>query len=114
MRLRSVNDYEPDAEMDDGPPEAMPTSGARLRLAKLLRERSEAQDAMQSARDAIGRLSAYVNAPGPIESQIGELDSFEAELIARPALHSRRGRGAFGLVRSRPAKIIHDRESFRG
>src|SRR5271170_6529956 len=80
--------YEPAESLDDAPEaqaqaQAKPTSDARLRLAKLLAERSEAQTAVQSALDAINRLQGYVNAPGPIESEIAELDSAEAGLIAQ-------------------------------
>jgi hypothetical protein len=62
---------------------SLPVSEGRRRLAKLLLERSEAEAAMQAARDAIGRLQGAVASPGPIESQIANLDASEANMIAQ-------------------------------
>lgn len=86
MLFKSQHDYEPDAGCDDAPEavaEAAPTSEARQRLRVLLAERSEAESAVQSARDAIGRLQGYINAPGPIEADLAALDSTEADQIAK-------------------------------
>jgi hypothetical protein len=85
MRFKTVNDYQPDAEIDDAPEavaEAVLTSEARQRLAKLLSERSEANSEMLKAKDAIGRLQTAIASPGPIERDIAQLDSDEASLIA--------------------------------
>jgi hypothetical protein len=84
MLFKPVHEYAPDAGCDDAPEAvaAPALSEARTRLAKLLLERTECQSAMQAARDAIARLQAYITAPGQIERDIGELDSFEASLIA--------------------------------
>jgi hypothetical protein len=90
MLFKTVHDYQPDSGCDDGV-EAMaensaaapaPQSEARLRLAGLLRERSEAEAEAQKARDAIARLQDAIASPGPTEAQLAALDSSEASLIA--------------------------------
>jgi hypothetical protein len=85
MRFKTEHEY-PDAEVDDAPEteahaQAMPTSDARQRLAKLLAERSEANGEMQAARSSIAKLTATQSLAAPFEQQLAMLCAADGEAM---------------------------------
>jgi hypothetical protein len=62
--------------------EAPRASDARRALASHIQRREETDADMRSPREALGRLNQAIAGPGPIEREILDLDSVEANLIA--------------------------------